>query len=148
VACLKCVGEIAISTQVRAELRRHAVHDAVLQLFDGLIQVERVTLSEIGAQRDRLQGSGLHKADLSTVALVERLRPNVVLTDDLQLRKALETQGHKVVGSVGVMVRAFSCGIINKAELQTAIDELLDGSSLYTSKAFRKHVHDLLDSID
>ncbi|MHB9038409.1 MAG: hypothetical protein ACYC64_17295 [Armatimonadota bacterium] len=143
--CLNCVDAVVISAQVRAELRQHAVHDTVIQALNGLIQVERVTLSEIAAQRIRLQGFSLHTADLSVAALAERLRPDVILTDDLQLRKALETQGHKVVGSVGVMVRAFSCGIINKAELHTAIDELLDGSSLYTSRAFRKHVHDVLN---
>ncbi len=76
------------------------------------------------------------------------MKPNFVLTDDLQLRKALETQGHKVVGSVGVVVRAFTFGIIDKAELQTIIDELLDGSSLYTSRSFRRHVYDILNDIE
>ena len=147
VKCLNCVDAIAISTQVRAELRQHAVHEIVFESLDGRIQVERVTLSEVAAQRGRLQGYSLHTADLSVAALAERLKPDVVLTDDLQLRKALEVHGHKVVGSVGVMVRAFTCGIINKAELQMAIDELLDGSSLYTSRAFREHVHQMLDSI-
>jgi len=142
------VGAIAISSQVRAELRRHLVRDKFSQLFDGIIRVERVTLPEIAQQRDRLQGFGLHKADLSTAVLVERLKPNVVLTDDLQLRKALETQGHRVVGSVGVVVRAFTFGIVTRAELHTAIDELLDGSSLYASKAFRKHVYDILNATD
>jgi predicted nucleic acid-binding protein len=145
---LNCVGAIVISSQVRAELRRHFVRDRVLELFAGLVRVERVTLSEIAAQRGRLQGFGLHKADLSTVALAEKMKPNFVLTDDLQLRKALETQGHKVVGSVGVVVRAFTFGIIDKAELQTIIDELLDGSSLYTSRSFRRHVYDILNDIE
>lgn len=147
-SCLNCVGAIIIPTHVEAELRKHAVHEVVFRSLVGRIQVERVTLSEITAQRGRLQGYRLHTADLSVAALVERQRPDIILADDLQLRKALETQGYKVVGSIGVVVRAFTCGIINKAELQAAVDELLDGSSLYTSRAFRKHVHDLLDSID
>ena len=145
--CLNCVDAIFISPQVRAELRQQAVHEMVFKSLEGRIHVERVTLSEITAQRGRLQGYNLHTADLSIAALAERLKPDVVLTDDLQLRKALEVHGHKVVGSVGVVVRAFTHGIISRTELGTAIDELLDGSSLYTSRAFRKHVHDVLSSI-
>jgi predicted nucleic acid-binding protein len=146
-ACLNCVDVIFISTQVRAELRQQAVHEMVFKSLEDRIHVQRVTLSEITVQRGRLQGYSLHTADLSTAALAGRLKPDVVLTDDLQLRKALEVHGHKVVGSVGVMVRAFTCGIIGKAELHTAIDELLDGSSLYTSRAFRQHVRDILSAI-
>jgi predicted nucleic acid-binding protein len=70
------------------------------------------------------------------------------LTDDLQLRKTWETQGHKVVGSIGILVRAFTCGSIEKVELQSAIDKLLDGSSLFTIQAFRAHVHEILAYIN
>lgn len=148
VDCLSCAEVIFITSQVRAELRQHVVCDTVFESSHDLIQIERVALAEIGKQRVQLQGFRLHTADLSVAALAERLKPDVVLTDDLQLRKALETQGHTVVGSVGVMVRAFTRGIINKSELQTSIDESFDGSSLYTSRAFREHVHNILDSID
>ncbi len=147
-ACLKCVETIYISPQVRTELRKHAAHEILFRSLDVCVHVKRVTLSEIAAQRGRMQGYLLHTADLSTAALAERLKPDVVLTDDLQLRKALEMHGHKVVGSVGVIVRAFTSGIIDKPELHAAIDKLLDGSSLYTSRAFCKHVNDMLSSIE
>lgn len=147
VSCLSCIDAIFISSQVKAELRRYSVYEIVFKSLEDRIHIERITLSEIAAQRSRLQGYSLHTADLSAAALAERLKPDVVLTDDLQLRKALEVHGHKVVGSVGVLVRAFTSGIIDKAELRAAIDALLNGSSLYTSTAFRKHVHDVLSSI-
>lgn len=147
ITCLSCIDAIFISSQVKSELRRYSVYEIVSKSLEDRIHIERVALSEMAAQRDRLQGYSLHTADLSTAALADRLKPEVVLTDDLKLRKALEVQGYKVVGSVGVLVRAFTYGIINKAELHAAIDALFDGSSLYTSTAFRKHVHDVLSSI-
>ncbi|MHB1460850.1 MAG: hypothetical protein ACYC1M_06185 [Armatimonadota bacterium] len=110
------------------------------------IQIERVSLSEIDTKRVQLSGFRLHMADLSLVVLADRLKPDVVLTDDLQLRRALETQSYTVVGSIGLLLRAYTTGIIMKEQLYLVVDQLFDGSSLYTSRAFRNHVKMILDS--
>ncbi len=111
------------------------------------MRLVQVSQADMSVQRRRLSGFSLHTADLSVAVLADRLKPDAVLSDDLQLRKAMETQGYKVVGSVGVIVRAFSDGVINKVETRAAVEELLEGSSLHTSRAFRLRVYDLLDSL-
>jgi predicted nucleic acid-binding protein len=137
----------SISEQVREELARRGVFDRIAAALGDRLVVESVTLSEIDAQRETLSSFRLHQTDLSVAALAVRCAPEVVLTDDLELRRGLEAHGHTVVGSVGVLVRAFKAGRYTKAALYAHLDRLFDGSTLYLSKGFRTHVRNLLDRL-
>ena len=138
---------VAISEQVKNELARADVYEAVASALGDRMRVERVSPRELDAQRALLSTFALHPADLSVAALAARLSPDVVLTDDLNLRKGLEAQGRTAVGSVGILVRAFKMGRLTKPELQAHLDRLFDGSSLYLSKGLRVHVRRLLDNL-
>jgi len=138
---------VVISEQVKAELKRHGVFDCVAAILGNHLLVESVTHSELDTQQVMLSKFKVHQADLSVAALAERLMPELVLTDDLELRKGLESQGYSVVGSVGVLVRAFKMGRFTKAELQARLNQLFDGSTLYLSKGFRIYVQKFLDSL-
>jgi predicted nucleic acid-binding protein len=141
---LNIFGQVIISKHIEAELKRRAVFDRVAAILGNHLVIESVTQPELDAQRMALSRFKIHQADLSVAALAMLLMPDVVLTDDLALRKGLESQGCLVVGSVGIPVRAFRAGRLTKGELQTCFERLFDGSSLYLSKGFRTHVHNLL----
>ncbi len=138
---------VNISDQVRVELVQRGIFDRIVAALGNCLIVENVSQTELDLQRVVLSGFKIHQADLSVAALAARVSPEVVLTDDLELRKGLEKQGHTVVGSVGVMVRAFKAGRFTKVELQSCLDQLFDGSTLYLSKGFRIHIRKLLDSL-
>lgn len=142
---LLCLFEtVAISQHVRAELRRNRALKPVADALLSQLRVTGVTYEQLRHHQQLLAAFKLHEADLSTAALAAALRPDVVLTDDLALRKALESQGWTVVGSIGVLVRALKTGLIPRTEMLDCLDKLLDNSSLYTSKAFRTRVRSLL----
>jgi predicted nucleic acid-binding protein len=67
-----------------------------------------------------------------------------VLTDDLALRRHLEGKGTTVVGSVGVLVRAYKRGKLKRDELESAVDALFHASTLHASHAFKAYVRQLL----
>lgn len=138
---------VTVSAQVEAELTRHGVFERLAAALGERLAVESVAQAELDAQQAALSGLKLHQTDVSVAALAARLSPAVVLTDDLELRKALESQGRTIVGSVGVLVRAFKTGHFTKSQLQAHLDQLFDGSTLYLSKAFRASVRQLLDSL-
>ena len=140
-------ARVLISEQVKAELAWHCVFECIAGALGDRLVVESVSSQELAEQEAAFRGFRLHQADLSTAALAARRQPDVVLTDDLNLRKGLEAHGWLAVGSVGVLVRAFSAGRLTKQELGALLDRLFDDSSLYLSKGFRVHVRRLLDTL-
>jgi predicted nucleic acid-binding protein len=143
-----CVFDVlSVSNQVNAELVRHGVLGQITSALGDRLQVLRVRGRELQAQALALSGFRVHRTDLSTAALAERLGPDVVLTDDLELRKGLESRGHTVVGSIGVLFRAFETGRIPKADLMARLNRLLNGSSLYTSRGIRITLDEIVKNL-
>jgi predicted nucleic acid-binding protein len=137
-------GCTSISQQVKSELRRLGILRILAETLGDRLQIVNVTADEVRRLDDPISSTKLHPADLSTLALAVRLRPDVVLTDDLALRRRVEDHGFVAVGSIGILVRAHRTGRLTRSQLEEALDKLLNGSSLYTSKAFRARVDDIL----
>lgn len=144
---LRQFGKVVISDTVQTELSKHDVIDAIKMVLSDTLEIHRIKPSEINVQRAVLSGFMLHNADLSIAALASSLCPDVVLTDDLELRKALESRGSTVVGSIGILFRSFSSGRLNKDELRILLEHLLDDSTLYLSQGIKRHVFNRLDAL-
>jgi predicted nucleic acid-binding protein len=86
----------------------------------------------------------LHRADASIIALADDLRIKPILTDDMELRKALESKGHEAVGSIGAAVRAYKLKKLTREALEDLIDDLFSHSSLHLSKEFRQLIREML----
>ncbi|HEX2642686.1 MAG TPA: hypothetical protein VHU81_06820 [Thermoanaerobaculia bacterium] len=72
---------------------------------------------------------------------------SLVLTDDLALRRLLEGHGVIVAGSFGILVRAYSSRLLQRDELEAAVEALFHRSSLHLSRAFRIYIQDLLNKL-
>lgn len=134
---LTLVARVSLSAHIREELSRRGLCERIATTRGERLGVERVTSQARQAQPATVVGLTRHQADWSVAALAARLAPAVVLTDDLALRRGLEARGQTVVGSVGGLIRAFKTGRCTKADLDTSIDHLFDGSTLYLSTGFR-----------
>ena len=144
---LNLFKSVTIPEDVKIELIRHGVFDMIARILNDRLFIEDAKQSELDKQYRLMKDFRVHKADLCVAVLAARLLPDMVLTDDLELRKGLEVQSFTVVGSVGILVRAFKTGRLKKDELQDCFDRLFDGSTLYLSKGFVVYVRKLLDSI-
>ena len=88
----------------------------------------------------------IHLADAAVFILAQNTNFSLpVLTDDLALRRQLEARGTSVIGSVGIIIRAYRQQLINQTELKETIDLLFNESSLHLSQAFRVYVYKLLN---
>lgn len=86
----------------------------------------------------------IHPADAQVFVLAQSAQfQNPVLTDDLALRQRLESQQAIVVGTVGVLIRAYTTGFLKRSELENAIATLFTASSLHLSRAFRAYIRHL-----
>lgn len=144
-ALLSLWAEVTVSELVRDELARLGVLPRIEAALSAALTAESVGDTEVEFERASLARPHLSDTDLSVAALAQCRRPDVVLTDDLDLRKALDGRGQKVTGSVGVLFRAFQEGRISRDDLRRDMDALLSGSTLYLSRGFRKVVRDLID---
>jgi len=142
--------KVLVSNLVNEELLSHGVDLAVegqrwaeLAFETKVIGQERVTelLQELAAFK-------LHRADASVIALADDLRIKPILTDDMELRKALESRGHEAVGSIGVAIRAYKVGKLTRGALEDVIDDLFSRSSLHLSKGFRQFVRGMLVALE
>lgn len=90
----------------------------------------------------------IQPADAQVFALVRASQfEALALTDDLSLRKLLESHGAQVAGTVGILVRAYTAGKISRTELDAAVESLFKDSSLHLSRAFRAYLKKLLSDL-
>jgi len=138
---------LIVSQFVCDELASHNVWERLKRL--GLnLRVEMVAESQLAILRAVADSERLSNADLSVWFLARIYRNALILTDDLALRKVLENEGFLVVGSVGILFRAYTEGRSDKAELIQAIKKLFTESSLYLSEGLKRRVMKRLRAID
>jgi hypothetical protein len=70
-----------------------------------------------------------------------------ILTDDLALRRRLEQNQALVIGTVAVLVRAYTLKRLKRVELELAVDALFSVSTLHMSRAFRTYVRRLIEAL-
>lgn len=147
-----------IPSAVRVELERQGFYQAFTAVMGKCLWIEPVTPSGSMAVRRRLgmlapkferrSTTDLEVIDLEVIALADRLKPAIVLTDDAPLRNVLENiWDMKVTGSVGILVRAFRNGMMDKPCFQAAIDPLFTKSTLYLSPRLKSEVLTLIDRL-
>ena len=137
---LAMLAPLNIPTPVRAELVRRNVWSTLRRRTQLDMRVHRVTRDAIRQERRRWHPIDLADADVSVLMLARRSPRDLVLTDDLPLRRCAERMGRQAVDTVGILVRGFRQKKINAFQLRRAVGELFDDSSLYLSAAFREKV--------
>ncbi len=137
--------EIHLPVQVSNEVQQHVDLDQLKNFTQ--LQIHTILPSQIeSAKQAQPQDTRLQLADLAVFALAEALTHDLVLTDDLDLRRALEGRGFRPMGSVGMLIHAYTTNQIDRAQLDQAIDKLFTQSTLYLSPQFKSYVRRLIVS--
>jgi predicted nucleic acid-binding protein len=137
--------EIHLPDQVAGEVLQNVDLDQLKHFTQ--LQIHTISPSQIeSAKQVQPQGANLQLADLAVFALARMLTHDLVLTDDLELRRTLEGQGFRPMGSVGVLIHAYKTNQIDRAQLNQAIDKLFTQSTLYLSPQFKSYVRRLIAS--
>ncbi len=142
---LTIFSNLMISPQVEAELVQYRIREHIKKVLGDHLTIANVEPHEIKIQQQNLTGFQIQLTDMSVVILTSKYKPEITLTDDLELRKVLEHQEHTVTGSIGILIRAFKTQRLTQTELITHLDQLFDDSTLYLSREFYVHVQNLIN---
>jgi predicted nucleic acid-binding protein len=144
-ASLSVFDELLMPELVADELRTYGVEPSVLGVNALTVTIVPIAKLTWEAVINELNQPIIHPADAQVFVLAQTHHfQEPVLTDDLALRRRLENSGATVIGSVGILVRAYHTKHLNRAELDKAIDALFTISTLHMSRAFRAYVRQLL----
>jgi len=134
-----------VADQVAQEVGEHVALEQLEDLADCTLHTHTVPRHEIEAARKAFPLEiTLQDADWATLALAHQLAPDLALTDDLTLRRAIEAQGQTPMGSVGVLLRAYKAKLLDAESLDRAMDKLFVHSTLYLSPRFKAYVRQLI----
>ena len=142
---LAVFDQLTLAPLVVAELERYGID---LQRIEAAGVPITVAATPDAGDPVLLRASGqplIQPADAQVLSLAESAQFQVpVLTDDLTLRRIVETRGATVTGSVGIVVRAYSTGRLSRGDLMAGVDALFERSTLHLSPAFRAFIRQLL----
>jgi predicted nucleic acid-binding protein len=142
---LATVAPLVLPSRVWEELRHRGLDEAAFQDSDLPFKVSPA-IRDLVSSPETLR---LQPADIEVFLLAkERSFEPLVLTDDLALRRLLESRGATVAGSVGILIRAYTVGALAREELRRSSEALLEESSLHLSRAFRTYVRKLVADLE
>jgi predicted nucleic acid-binding protein len=145
--CLKVFSELVLPPLVASELDRFGFTKAQFPT-EPKFTITPVLPQRLQQTLAQLPAPPIHAADAEVFILAEeRDFAQVVLTDDLALRRHLERHGNIVVGSVGILVRAYRRHFMNRNALDQPMTELFNTSSLHASPAFQKDIYNFLNGL-
>ena len=147
-SAFRTLSQISVPGLVAGEMERYGVDLSTLQTFVTFRTVTVDDKSRVEALKAATDPP-IHPADAEVLALVrDPGHPSLALTDDMALRGHVEQSGGVAVGSLGLLVRAYTKGALGRSEFHGAVDALLERSTLRLSRAFRVYVRELVSRLD
>jgi len=151
IAQLKIIISIFKTIQIPEQVVREITNDPIIsfiQQHSEKIIIHPISEPDLFATKDAYSNFRLHLADLAVLILLNINTDAFAATDDLALRRAVESTGRTVVGTIGLLFRAKTLQLIDKIQLSQLINQVFDDSTLYLNSAFKNRVLVVVDSID
>jgi predicted nucleic acid-binding protein len=89
----------------------------------------------------------IHLPEYSLIELSNNLKINTILSDDLTFRKYVITLKKIPVGTIGILIKAYTNKLLSKEDLKFVIKKLFDNSSLFLSDIFKDYILKKIDNI-
>lgn len=138
---------VHIPALVADEVAGHVILDRFTEIAGIQPLYHTVSPSTIVEARRQFpaETQALQDSDIAVFQLARQIAPDVVLTDDLSLRRAVESIGDTPMGTVGLLLRAYRFALLDEAGLRLAIDRLFVHTTLYLSPRFKSYVLKLIE---
>jgi predicted nucleic acid-binding protein len=122
---LKVFRTIYTSAIIEKELRRHSV------ALPKSIKIERINSDQAAAVAEKYD---VDLGEASALWLCKALPVSLLLTDDLDARDAAQQMAITPVGTIGILLRSFRDGLIDRESTIQILKEIHANSSLFITK--------------
>lgn len=139
-------NKLHLPEQVKREIHNEAIIQ-FMQQNSTCVSIHSVNEPELFATKEAYSGFQLHLADLAVLSLLPKIMNAVAVTDDLSLRRAVESCGKTAVGTIGILLNGYKQGVIDKSQLIKLIDLTFTDSSLYLNSAFKTRVLSIVETL-
>ena len=147
-ALLRLFSPITIPEAVANELQLYGLRPEAFTRIGLTVEVMRPAQHTIERIAGGCADLALQDADQAVLALAVDRTVDLVLTDDLALREACRRFGKVPVGSIVILFRCNTLGLIEKPALEHSLRRLFDESTLHLSPAFRAYVLARLNALE
>ncbi len=139
---LALFGRIVVPQLVVRELRAQGFWTCLVRDLSQLLAV--VGGPTLRAALALARTHHLEAADAAVLAVAAEYPDHILLTDDLALRRAAKRRGHRVVGTIGVVGRAYQTGRLSLAEADAMLERLVDESTLYLTAGVVEQIREAM----
>ncbi|KKL12867.1 hypothetical protein LCGC14_2531480 [marine sediment metagenome] len=86
------------------------------QILQDFIKTDFIQVEEISRQKTiEIMGKyNIHKGESSIIALAEKNQVDYCITNEIKVRNTIKSEGFKVVGTLGIILKAFNLNKIDK----------------------------------
>jgi uncharacterized protein len=90
--------------------------DAII--IKNFIKTNFISIKEISTEKIILfmKKYNIHKGESSIIALAEKMRLDYCITNEIKVRNAIKSEGFKVTGTLGIILKAYNLDQINKSK--------------------------------
>mgnify|MGYP006277914347 CR=1 FL=1 len=106
------------------------------RIIKDFIKTEFIEVQTISKKRTNkiLKKHKIHKGESSIIALAKKFQVNYCITNEIKVRNVIKSEGFKVVGTLGIILKAFTFKELNKKKCLTLLNILKENP-----KDFRFH---------
>lgn len=97
----------------------------------GLILIKKVEAEKIIEIMER---NHIHEGESSIIALAKEFKVNYCLTNEIKVRKIIRSEGFKVVGTLGIILKSYNLGQVDKKDCINLLKNIQS-----SSREFRFH---------
>jgi len=136
-------AEILVPAVVRNEILGPDVPPDEERLLTGFLSGCQV----VALRKPTRFAQALSYADNCILTLAVKMRANMVLSDDRLLRKTVVIEGIRVVGTIGILIRATKASLLTPKKYVKLLDELVEEHNFRISTRVYEIARNALDQI-
>lgn len=125
------LSEIVYSETVSEGIRLQKEDAYTIKKFIESEEIITIRKAELEDVNDLIKKHHIHKGEASIIALAKEKKIEYCLTNEIKVRKVIKAEGLKVIGTLGIILRAYKMKKIDKNESLTLLENIQMNSIEY-----------------